>query len=161
MLHFLNKFEEILSSFFLAVMSVIIILQVIFRYGISYSLDWPEELARYLFIASVYIGSSYAEQEDRHLSVTILRTSGGAWCAKYLKTIASLVTIVFCGFMTVWGIQMTAFVYESNQVAPAMQFPMWVVYATLPFGLGCMGIRAAINLFKKGSPEPTLAQEQY
>ena len=43
----------------LAVMSVVIVIQVIFRYFISYSLEWPEELGRYLFIASVYIGSSY------------------------------------------------------------------------------------------------------
>ena len=70
MFHFLDRFEEALSSFLLALMVVTSILQVFFRYCVSYSLDWPEEMGRYLFIALVYIGSGYAERENKHLSIT-------------------------------------------------------------------------------------------
>lgn len=141
-------------------MSVAIILQVFFRYCVSYSLDWPEELGRYLFIASVYIGSSYAEQRDKHLAITILRSSGGAFGAKYLPFFALGVTIAFSGFMTVWGLRMTWFVRQTGQVAPAMQFPMWIVYACVPLGMGCMGIRALIKLLHpcSSSKEPLLQE---
>ncbi len=100
-------------------MSVAIILQVFFRYCVSYSLDWPEELGRYLFIALVYIGSGYAERENKHLAITILRTSGGAWGAKYLPLVALGVTAAFCGMMTVWGVNMTCFVWSP----PPCSFP--------------------------------------
>lgn len=149
MFHFLDRFEETLSSFLLALMSVAIIVQVFFRYYVSYSLDWPEEMSRYLFIVLVYIGSGYAERENKHLAITILRTSGGAWCAKYLPLVALGVTVAFCGMMTVWGVNMAYFVWQTEQVAPAMQFPMWIVYACLPLGMACMGIRALIKFFRQ------------
>lgn len=106
-------------------------------------------MGRYLFIALVYIGSGYAERENKHLSITILRTSGGAWCAKYLPLLALGVTAAFCGMMTVWGVNMAYFVWQTGQVAPAMQFPMWIVYACLPLGMACMGIRALIKFFRQ------------
>ncbi|MBP3731247.1 MAG: TRAP transporter small permease [Mailhella sp.] len=142
MLKLLDKFEEITASALLAAMSVVIIVQVVFRYFISYSLDWPEELGRFLFIASVFIGTSYAEQKGKHLSVTILRSSGGAWCKKYLKYVAEIITMLFGALMTVWGVKMVFFVESTNQVAPALQFPMWMLYAVVPLGMFCMTIRS-------------------
>ena len=142
-------------------MVVTSILQVFFRYCVSYSLDWPEEMGRYLFIALVYIGSGYAERENKHLSITILRTSGGAWCAKYLPLLALGVTAAFCGMMTVWGVNMAYFVWQTGQVAPAMQFPMWIVYACLPLGMACMGIRALIKFLRQLSLDrPQGSQER-
>lgn len=148
MLKFINKIEENLSAILLGVMTVITIVQIVFRYFISYSLSWPEELGRYLFIAAVYIGSSYAEKEDKHLAITILRTNAGKWCARYVPVIAELINFVFCGVMTWWGVIMTEFVYNSNQLAPAILVPMYFIYAVLPFGMGCMTVRAGINLVK-------------
>ena len=147
MLRWLDKFEEFVSSWLLILMSIVIIMQVFFRYCLSASLDWPEELGRYLFIASVYIGSSYAEQKDKHLSITILRTA--KWSlAKYMRPFALIVTIGFCALMTWWGIRMIWFVQASQQVMPALQAPMWIVYAVVPLGMGCMAIRSFINLIR-------------
>ena len=148
MLNRLASLEESISSALLALMTVTITLQVLFRYVISYSLDWPEELGRYLFIASVYIGSSYAEQKERHLAITILRTSGGKWGARYLPILVQIIVMAFCALMTVWGVQMALFVNDSQQVAPALQIPMFFVYLSIPLGMAGMGIRALVNLLK-------------
>ena len=147
MLRWLDKFEEVFSATLLIVMSVVIIMQVFFRYCLSASLDWPEELGRYLFIASVYIGSSYAEQKDKHLCITILRTK--KWfLAKWLHPFALIVSIVFCAVMTWWGARMVWFVQASQQVMPAIQAPMWIVYAFVPLGMACMAVRSFINLIR-------------
>jgi TRAP-type C4-dicarboxylate transport system permease small subunit len=140
----LNKFEEIASSCALAAMSIIIILQVFQRYVVQQSLDWPEELARYLFIFAVYIGSSFAASERRHLEVTIVRTVFGAKIGNYFTILAYLITVIFCGIMFVWGIMMVQFVIESNQVAPALQFPMWIAYICIPLGFLLMALRTII-----------------
>jgi len=140
----LNKFEEIVSSCALAAMAIIIILQVFQRYVVQQSLDWPEELARYLFIFAVYVGSSYAAAERRHLEVTIARTVFGAKIGNYFTILAYLITVIFCGIMFVWGIMMVQFVIETNQVAPALQFPMWIAYICIPFGFLLMGLRTVI-----------------
>lgn len=143
-----NKFEEVLSSCALAVMAIIIILQVFQRYVIQNSLDWPEELARYLFIFAVYIGSSFAASERRHLEVTIVRTAFGKKIGNYFTMLAYLITVVFCGIMFVWGTMMVQFVIESNQVAPALQFPMWIVYICIPLGFLLMALRTIIVIKK-------------
>ncbi len=140
----LNKFEEIVSSCALGAMAIIIVLQVFQRYVLQQSLDWPEELARYLFIFAVYVGSSFAAAERRHLEVTIARTVFGAKIGNYFTILAYLITVVFCGIMFVWGIMMTQFVIESNQVAPALQFPMWIAYVCIPLGFLLMALRTIV-----------------
>ncbi len=142
----LNKFEEITSSCALAAMAIIIILQVFQRYVVQHSLDWPEELARYLFIFAVYIGSSFAASERRHLEVTIVRTVFGAKIGHYFTILAYLITVVFCCIMFFWGMMMIQFVSDSNQVAPALQFPMWIAYICIPLGFILMALRTIIVL---------------
>lgn len=141
-----DHIEEVVSSFLLGLMTIVITTQVIFRYCISYSLAWPEELGRYLFIASVYIGSSYVEQKQKHLAITILQTSGGKWCKKWLPIIAHSITSLFCILMTVWGAQMVLFMYNTGQLAPAIEIPMYIAYLSIPLGMAGMTIRSFINL---------------
>lgn len=139
--------EEIFSSSCLALMILIISVQVFQRYVLQNSLDWSEELARYLFIWSVYIGCSFATQEDRHLEVTILRHIRRG---KYLKPItatAYLLTIIFCGCVAVWGTQMVFFLIETGQKTQALEIKMFWIFITIPLGMGLMGLRTCERLW--------------
>jgi len=143
----LNRFEEVTSSVALSLMAGIIILQVFQRYVMQHSLDWPEELARYLFIYSVYVGSSYAAEGRRHLEVTIIRTVFGKKIGIISTVLAYIITVFFCILMFFWGIKMIFFVIASNQVAPALQFPMWIAYICIPLGFLLMGFRTCLVIF--------------
>ncbi len=148
MSNFIKNFEANLSALLLGAMTVIIITQIIFRYFISYSLSWPEELGRFLFIAAIYIGSSYAEKEEKHLAITILRTSAGKWCERFIPVIAQIINVIFCILITIWGVIMVQFMYNTDQLAPAVQISMYIVYIVVPLGFACMSIRAIVNLIK-------------
>ena len=158
MLRWLNRLEEIISCACMMIMTIVIIAQVFFRYCLANSLDWPEEFSRFLFIALVYLGSAYAEQMNSHLRITILCTSGGAWFARVLPRFAQIVTVLFSGLMVIWGMRMVGFVYNTGQLAPAMQIPMWIVYLCMPLGMACIGLRALEKLFRH-KPEPHVAQQ--
>ena len=145
MLRYLNMFEGVVVPVIMGLMGLITIAQVIFRYVLSYSLDWPEELGRYLFIMSVYLGASLAERYDRHLAVTILRTNKNKVISQMACLAGPFFTIVFTALMTVWGVQMTVFVYETGQSAPALQIPMYLLYAVMPLSFFFMGIHAVVN----------------
>ncbi len=144
----LNKFEEITASVALFLMAVIIILQVFQRYVLQHSLDWPEELARYFFIYSVYVGASYAASGRRHLEVTVVRTVFGKKAGNYFTIIAYIITVVFCGLMFIWGVRMVDFVITTNQLAPALQFPMYIAYICIPLGFFLMGLRTIWVIWK-------------
>lgn len=153
----ITRIEEIVSSFCLSAMIVIISVQVFRRYVLQNSLDWSEELARYFFIWAVYIGCSFATKEDRHLEVTILRhVNKGKW-AMPVTTLAYVLTIIFCGLVTVWGTQMVFFLVNTGQKTQALEISMFWIYIAIPLGMGLMCLRTCERLWLllTGKIDPT------
>ena len=65
----LNWVAEKLLILLVAVTVAAVTAQVIFRYGIEASLSWSEELSRYSFIWSIFIGTSVATRRNQHIVV--------------------------------------------------------------------------------------------
>lgn len=152
-LQWINRFEEITASVALLFMASIIIVQVFMRYVVQHSLAWPEELARYLFIYSVYIGSSYAALGRRHLEVTIIRTVFNEKIGRYFTILAYAITSVFCCVMVFWGIKMVNFVIMTNQITPALQIPMYIPFMCIPIGFVLMFLRTLFVTWKLIRPD--------
>ena len=73
MINKINKyFEEILCTFFLFVVFISVITQVILRFGFSSAAAWPEETAVYGLIFAVYLGAALGIKERAHLRITFL-----------------------------------------------------------------------------------------
>ncbi|MEM8958171.1 MAG: TRAP transporter small permease [Pseudomonadota bacterium] len=141
------RIEEVISCVCMAVMVIVIGMQVFNRYVLGSSLVWSEELGRFLFIWSVWVGCSYAMRADRHLRVTALSQFVGPGPRKLLDAFAQLATLVFCGFAIVWGTQMILFLARTGQEAPALEVPIYWVYLALPLGMSLMAIRCIQNLY--------------
>lgn len=139
--------EMIISSVSLVMMTGITAVQVFNRYVLQSSLDWSEELARYLFIWAVYVGCSYATQMDRHLEVTIIRTIFKGKFARPVTIIASSLTIFFCIFTAVLGAKFVFFLAETGQKTPALEISAIWVYLCMPVGLGFMAVRTLERLW--------------
>lgn len=138
-----DRCEEVLTSLCLALMVVLIGMQVFNRYVLANSLVWSEELGRYLFIWAVYIGCAYATKQRSHLGVTILQNFAPRWLKKPALLLADALTLVFCGFCIVWGIDMLRFLARTGQETPALEIPMYWVYLALPVGMLLMALRVA------------------
>ncbi len=139
--------EMVISSVSLVMMTGITVVQVFNRYVLQSSLDWSEELARYLFIWAVYVGCSYATQMDRHLEVTILRTIFKGKFARPITILASILTLAFCIFATVLGIKFVMFLASTGQKTPALEIQAYWVYLCMPVGLGFMSLRTFERLW--------------
>lgn len=145
---FSKRFEEIISSLCLGGMSVVITMQVFNRYVLQNSLDWSEELGRYLFIWSVYVGCSYATLEDRHLEVTVIRNLVRPRIKHIIMGLSYLLTFAFCVVCIVYGSQMLAFLVKTGQKTPALEIKMYYVFAAVPVGFGLMAFRNAQVFWK-------------
>lgn len=143
----LSKIEEVISGICMAVMVVVIGMQVFNRYVLGASLVWSEELGRFLFIWSVWVGCSFAMREDRHLRVTALSEFAGRRMRLALDAFAQITTLIFCGFAIVWGIGMIRFLMRTGQQAPALEIPIYWLYLALPFGMTLMAIRCLQKLY--------------
>lgn len=148
--HTIDRFEEILASLSLAVMVFFITMQVFFRYVLDNSLVWSEELSRYLLIWAVYIGCSFAAKEDRHLEVTFIRSLFGPRANRWIISFSYIVTIIFCGFCVVWGIEMLEFLGRTGQRTQSLGVSVYWVYLALPVGMTLMALRMLQRLWIVG-----------
>lgn len=137
MVEFLKTLSSRLNAqveYFLALsgiaMSLIVVLQVFFRYILNHSLFWSEELARYLLIWLTFFGASTAYYRGLHPGVDLLysRVSDRwRWAARLMVHTAS---IALFGVMMVKGAEFAWFV--RLQISPALSLPKWTVMAVIP-----------------------------
>ena len=138
-----DHLEEILIFIAFASMSLIIFFQVIMRYVFQASLYWSEEAARYLFIWLIYIGVSYGAKKDAHIAVTALDLVLNEKQRKWIKLTASLLFFGFATCACYYGREVCSIIGRLGQQSPAMDVPMWVIYAAVPTGYGLTCIRLA------------------
>lgn len=150
LLHAIDRLEEIFASLSISILVVLISTQVFFRYVLGDSLAWTGELSRYLLIWAVYIGCSFAAKEDRHLEVTFIRTLLGPRGNRVIISFSYLVTIIFCGFCVIWGIEMLEFLGRTGQRTQTLGVSVYWVYLSLPVGMALMGFRMLQRLWIVG-----------
>lgn len=138
--HWLNRTAEATSCFLLLVMTLVVALQVVFRYLLGASLTWSEELGRYLLVWITFLGAGIAFKRGAHMGFTLLLGS----MAVRLQTIAQTITLIsILGFLgiAIWkGIQLA--VFNMAQHSPAMGVPIGFAYLAIPTGCLIMGVHA-------------------
>jgi TRAP-type C4-dicarboxylate transport system permease small subunit len=67
-----GRFAETFAGWLLAAITIIVALQVLFRYVLRVIAPWTEELARYTSIWMVYAGTVVAAVRRDHIKVTVL-----------------------------------------------------------------------------------------
>lgn len=134
-LHILNKhFEEVILVFVSVVMILLIFFQIVARFCLNQSLAWSEELARYCFVWTVWMGVPYAVVKGRHIHLEILSDMVGAKGKFVLDLIFFLVSAAFFGYIGIQSVSVVQGIAKMNQVTPALQIPKTLCYMCLPVG---------------------------
>ncbi len=127
-----NRLEISICIVLMCVLSVLLFIQVFFRYVMQDSLSWSEELARYCFVWLVYMGIPYGCKIMRHIKI-----DAGLYLfpKKMRKFVVIFGDIIFFAFALVivyfaWGLEQKQIMF--GQLSPAMQIPMWIPYGA-PF----------------------------
>lgn len=116
----------------LAAMSVIIFANVVLRYVTHDSLEWAEEVARYLMIWLTFLGAGPVLRYGGHIAVENLQDALPARLAVALRCVVAALLFAFFGFMVWYGwlyMQRTMF-----QMTPVTQIPFAYVYSAMMFG---------------------------
>ena len=139
--------ENILVASYLVVIPILFA-QVICRYVFNQALTWSEELARYIFIWQIWLGSSYCVQKNRHIRIDIFTHKLNVNARKIFETLVTLVSIAFLVFLTVKGIKIVGMVSRMKQTSAALKLPMSYVYACIPVSCILMIIRYIEHIIK-------------
>ncbi len=128
---FLRKTLYGISVTAMIVMLAVIFMQVITRYIFGFSFEWSEELARFLFVWVVFLGSALIMGEEGHLAVELLsRLLKGTKPGFVLNLFINACGYVFIFLLIVQGWKMTETM--TFQTAPGLGISMSYVYAIMP-----------------------------
>ncbi|MCF7934460.1 MAG: TRAP transporter small permease [Spirochaetia bacterium] len=144
-----DYFEAVILVFTLFSMSIIITVQVFFRYVLLNSISWSEEIARYLFIYMVYFGISYAVRKNRHIKIEVLINVLPVTGKKVISIISDLLFLVFASVVTYQAFSVVGTLDRLGQVAGITGLPMSLIYSGVPIGYGLVCIRLVQNLYHK------------
>ncbi|MCY4541815.1 MAG: TRAP transporter small permease [Rhodobacteraceae bacterium] len=125
------------ASLFLACAVVLMAAQVFLRFGFNRPQAWAEEVDRYLFIWSVYLGALVALQRGSHIRVTFVidaMGSAGATLSKWLTRICALGAFAF----TAWHGYGLALVNLESEFYTIPGMPQILFYLAAPVGLTLM-----------------------
>jgi TRAP-type C4-dicarboxylate transport system permease small subunit len=129
---FINTIVKVAASIMLAVMSVLIVLQVIYRYLLEAPLSWSEEISRYLMVYIVFLGAALSLRYRQMIAIEFIAELLPKPVQKYLNLIVLIICIVFFSILFSVGIDMTQRV--EMQTAASTQIPMSIPYAAIPIG---------------------------
>lgn len=132
-LHEVSKWFLIVAG---AAMSVIVFLQVFFRFVIYIPFPWSEESARYLMIWMGMVGAATAMRYGRHIGVTVLIERLPPGANRCLSPFIDLAMVVFLAVMAKEGFRLA--VKNAAQHSPAMDLPMLIPYLAIPVGAALM-----------------------
>ena len=136
----LDKTRSVLYGFScvaMMVMLVTIFAQVITRYGFGYTAEWSEELARYLFVYVVFLGSALIMGDSGHLSVEFLPNHfKGTFIGKLLTLLSLVCGYLFVGILLTQGSKMVQVM--TFQESPGLEISMSYVYAVIPVSASLM-----------------------
>jgi TRAP-type C4-dicarboxylate transport system permease small subunit len=138
---FLKIVEKVffwLSVLTLGGMTVLIFIQVIFRYLFNQPLAWSEELARFLFIWMTFVAGVVAARRGQHIRVELIVDRLPRAGKKTIGVFAHLVSVVFFGIISYYCISLWDKL--DAQLSPALLLPMSYVYLGIILGSAFMGL---------------------
>jgi len=150
----INRVVTYLVAVLLGAMTIIVFLQVLFRYVLNAPLDWSEELSTFTFVWASLLGASIGLKRSEHPRLDLIVN---LFPSKTQKTIAGLynLTILFLlAVLFIYGAKLT--VTMKSQLTAALEYSVSFVYAVLPVSAAIMFIHLAIQtvrLFSKRNQE--------
>ena len=125
-----RKIVDVVAILLIAALSVLVIAQVFARYMFNHSITWSEELARYLQVWMVMVGSVILTRKKGHLAIDIVTASLPPKVRYVTETIVHIMVLAFFAIVAYYGVTLTA--NAARQLSPALRLHMSYVYAALP-----------------------------
>lgn len=126
------KTENFLVAVMIAIMAIVNFLQVIFRYIIEGSLPWSEELLRFLFVWSTFLGAGIGVRKGAHLGLTAIVDNLPLPLKRFVAYINYGVCIAFSAAIGYLGLSIVSMQAEFNVRSSAMELPMFWISMAIP-----------------------------
>src|SRR5256885_11305911 len=91
------RFEDWAAFGIFWVLAAVIFYQFFTRYALNDSASWTEEIARYLLIATVYVGAAVNVRKNNHIQVDFFYRILPRWWTRPMTAFVDVFRILFLG----------------------------------------------------------------
>ena len=151
-LHWLDRWaEEFVVSVMLAALVLLLGMEVFSRFLLGKSFSWMEELCRYLFVWSSYIGVAIAVKHKEQLRILMLMDLLKIRFPKLVRVlyvISELVFTVFCLLVFYYSIGMLENMMRFKQVSAALEIDVMYAYLIIPISMALTVFRNLQGLLR-------------
>ena len=140
------NFERWVAVFLIAFLSVILFVEVLFRYVFYHSVGWINEFSGFIFVWFIYLSISYITGKRAHIRVQILDLFVPGRFIRYVDLGMDFLWLAFNGLMTYYGLQLVLSVFQYPFRTPILDISMAYPYCIIPLAFGLMTIRLSLNL---------------
>lgn len=154
---YIKNLEEIVSSFFIIITVVLVILNVILRYGFNKGIYWTEEVTTISFVWSVFIGASACYRKNLHIGIDMIKNMFSKKIQNVINQIVNILLLIINGYITYLSI---IFIRgASAKKTPVLGIPSIYMNASLLVGFGLMTIHTLFFIIK-GTKQLTEESEE-
>ena len=145
-----NYFFGYLSGLGIFVMGILILFEVIARYLFHSPTIWSQEISIYLFIWSMFAGSAYTLQKEKHVHIDLLINKLPKHIRSELKLITSVIALCFTIIVCKQGYKMVASSIKYHKLSPTpLHFPMVIPKSALLLGFILLMIQFVVIIFNE------------
>lgn len=130
----IRYFEEAVLAFLLIAMTLILGLQILFRYVFGNSLTWSEELVRYLFVWSTFLGVPYCIKHGKSLKVLQVLEILPKKVRRVVIIVDVFIMLAFFIVLFVASSNVVIKAFLDGQKSPALGIPIYMVYLSVVVG---------------------------
>ncbi len=108
-----KNLEEIIASTFIIITTLLVVINIIMRYGLNSGIVWSEEVATGCFVWSVFIGAAACFKQRGHVGVDIIVNHLPPALKQLLQLLMDLFLVVLNGYMSYLAIQYISTTYTK------------------------------------------------
>lgn len=113
----------------MAVMTVLVVTQVVFRYAFSAAIDWSEEVARLAFVWAIFLAIPHGIRRGVHVGIDALVVVFSDVWQERLFRLSALLSAVLMGVIFWFAWQVT--VYTWPEMMPTLNLTAAVYYVAV------------------------------
>ena len=149
----MKRILEAILALIIAVLSCIVFINIILRYGFHTSILSVDELSRFLFVWLTFIGAIVAFMDGSHVQVSFLIEKLSPNNQRRMAILTHSLVLLLCLALAVGSTKKT--LQDWSDLSPILGLPVGLMYAaTLPTSLviALLEIRHLYRLITRASP---------
>lgn len=131
-----NRLLEYFVSTLMILMTVIVLMQIIFREFFNISIFWTFEVSSFMFTWIIFLGAAIGFMRKSHFSISLIVEKFSPKIIKFFDNFVIIVVTIFLLVVIKYGWDLM--ISTRYQISPSLRIPMSIIYSVIPFGSSIM-----------------------